>query len=224
MTREIEAAPLAVETLDTPCVTIDLDRLAANIARGQRLVDAAGMRNRPHIKTHKIPAIAAMQIEAGAAGITCQKVGEAEVFAASGVADDILITFNIVGDAKVGRLMDLAEAVPRLSVVADNEIVLDGLSAGARRRGRELPVLVECDTGFGRNGVQTPAQALELARAAERLPGLRFAGLMVFPNTAPRHARLLHRGGPRLRRRRRAARGPLRRRQPRRSSPSPTTR
>ena len=185
MTPEIEAAPLAVETLDTPCVTIDLDRLAANIARGQRLVDAAGMRNRPHIKTHKIPAIAAMQIEAGAAGITCQKVGEAEVFAASGVADDILITFNIVGDAKVGRLMDLAEAVPRLSVVADNEVVLDGLSAGARRRGRELPVLVECDTGFGRNGVQTPAQALELARAAERLPGLRFAGLMVFPNTAP---------------------------------------
>ena len=81
--------------------------------------------------------------------------------------------------------MDLSEPVPRLSVVADNETVLDGLSAGARRRGRELPVLVECDTGFGRNGVQTPAAALELARSADRLPGLRFAGLMVFPNTAP---------------------------------------
>jgi D-serine deaminase-like pyridoxal phosphate-dependent protein len=178
--------PSAAPALDTPCVTIDLDRLAANIDRGQRLVAAAGRANRPHIKTHKIPAIAAMQVAAGAVGITCQKVSEAEVFAEAGVADDILITFNIVGDAKVGRLMDLAAAVPRLSVVADNETVLAGLSAGARRRGRELPVLVECDTGFGRNGVQTPAEALALARAAERLPGLRFAGLMVFPNTAPR--------------------------------------
>jgi D-serine deaminase-like pyridoxal phosphate-dependent protein len=181
-----ETRPLAVEALDTPCVTIDLDRLEANIVRVQRLVADAGLNNRPHIKTHKIPAIAAMQIAAGAVGITCQKIGEAEVFADAGVTDDILITFNIVGDAKVGRLMDLCERVPRLSVVADNETVLQGLSAGARRRGRELPVLVECDTGFGRNGVQTPEAALELARLAARLPGLRFAGLMVFPNTAPK--------------------------------------
>ena len=75
MTPEIEAAPLAVETLDTPCVTIDLDRLAANIARGPAPRSTRpACANRPHIKTHKIPAIAAMQIEAGAAGITCQKV------------------------------------------------------------------------------------------------------------------------------------------------------
>lgn len=171
--------------LDTPAVTILLDRLEANIARGQRLVAASGKLNRPHIKTHKIPAIGAMQMKAGAAGITCQKLGEAEVFVDAGVCDDILITFNIVGAAKTGRLVDLARRVRRLAVVADNETVLDGLSEAARGSGVDLPVLIECDGGFGRNGVQTPDAALELARLAHRLPGLAFEGLAVYPNNAP---------------------------------------
>jgi D-serine deaminase-like pyridoxal phosphate-dependent protein len=179
-------APAYSAELDTPCVTILLDRVEHNIARVQNMIAARGMANRPHIKTHKIPAIARMQIEAGAVGLTCQKLGEAEVFTDAGVADDLLITFNIIGDAKTGRLMDLAERVKRLAVVADNEIVLGGLSAAARSRGRELPVLIECDTGFGRNGVQTPAAALDLAKMAIKLPGLSFEGLLVFPNTAPR--------------------------------------
>jgi D-serine deaminase-like pyridoxal phosphate-dependent protein len=176
----------AAEDLDTPCVTILLDRLEENIARAQRMIAATGMTNRPHVKTHKIPAIGAMQIAAGAVGLTCQKLGEAETFIDAGVTDDLLITFNIVGDGKTGRLMDLAERVRRLAVVADNEIVLRGLSAAARSRGRHLPVLIECDCGFGRNGVQTPAAALELARLATQLPNLDFEGLMVFPNSAPR--------------------------------------
>jgi D-serine deaminase-like pyridoxal phosphate-dependent protein len=176
----------AVEELDTPCVTILLDRMEKNIARVQRLVSQSGKAFRPHIKTHKIPAIGAMQIAAGAVGLTCQKLGEAEVFIDAGVADDILITFNIVGPAKTERLMDLSERVHRLAVVADNEIVLRGLSDAARSRGRQLPVLIECDTGFGRNGVQTPEAALELARLAELLPGIDFAGLAVYPNNAPR--------------------------------------
>ena len=171
--------------LDTPAVTIQLDRLEANIARGQRLVAEAGKLNRPHIKTHKIPAIAAMQMKAGAAGITCQKLGEAEVFIDAGIADDILITFNIVGDAKTRRLVDLARRVKRLAVVADNETVLRGLSDAARGSGVDLPVLIECDGGFGRNGVQTPEAALDLARIAGRLPGLAFEGLAVYPNNAP---------------------------------------
>ena len=113
-----------------------------------------------------------MQMAAGASGITCQKLGEAEVFIDAGVADDILITFNIVGAAKTERLMDLAERIKRLAVVADNETVLQGLSEAARRRGRDMPVLIECDTGFGRNGVQTPEAALDLARLANKLPGI----------------------------------------------------
>jgi D-serine deaminase-like pyridoxal phosphate-dependent protein len=125
-------------------------------------------------------------MQAGAIGITCQKLDEVAVFIDAGVCDDILITFNIVGDQKTERLMELASRVTRLAVVADNETVLRGLSAAARRSGRDLPVLIECDTGFGRNGVQTPDAALDLARLATQLPNLLFEGLMVFPNTAPR--------------------------------------
>ncbi|MEP9387140.1 alanine racemase [Mesorhizobium sp. KR9-304] len=175
-----------VTELDTPCVTILLDLMENNIGRVQRLVSQSGKALRPHIKTHKIPAIGAMQIAAGAIGLTCQKLGEAEIFIDAGVTDDILITFNIVGPRKTGRLIDLSERIRRLAVVADNEVVLRGLSDAAKGHGRQLPVLIECDTGFGRNGVQTPEAALDLARLADRLPGVEFAGLAVYPNNAPR--------------------------------------
>jgi D-serine deaminase-like pyridoxal phosphate-dependent protein len=181
-----DTTAVSAAELDTPAVTILLDRLENNIVRVQRMIADSGRLNRPHIKTHKIPAIGAMQMAAGASGLTCQKLGEAEVFIDAGIADDLLITFNIVGPAKTGRLMDLSERIKRLAVVADNEVVLKGLSDAARSRGRTVPVLIECDGGFGRNGVQTPEAALELARIAGRLPGLAFEGLLVFPNTAPR--------------------------------------
>lgn len=155
MDQTSESASLAAVDLDTPAVTILLDRLEDNIARVQRMVAASGKQNRPHVKTHKIPAIGAMQVAAGASGLTCQKLGEAEVFIDAGVTDDILISFNIVGPQKTGRLMDLSERIGRLAVVADNDTVLEGLSQAARARGRTVPVLIECDGGFGRNGVQT---------------------------------------------------------------------
>jgi D-serine deaminase-like pyridoxal phosphate-dependent protein len=177
---------MRVEDLDTPAVTIDLDRLEANIARTQARLDAVGRANRPHIKTHKIPAIGRMQMKAGAIGLTCQKLGEVEVFIDAGVADDILLTFNIVGRHKTERLMDLAGRIGRLAVVADNETVVDGLAEAARRAGRDLPVLVECDCGFGRNGVQSPDEALALARRIAAASHLRFEGLATYPNTAPR--------------------------------------
>lgn len=177
---------VAAADLDTPAVTILLDRLEHNIARVQRLVSRAGKHNRPHVKTHKIPAIGAMQMAAGAVGLTCQKLGEAEIFIDAGVTDDLLVTFNIVGPVKTGRLMELSERIRRLAVVADGETVLRGLSDAARGSGRIVPVLIECDSGFGRNGVQTPRAALELARLADRLPGITFEGLLAFPNAAPR--------------------------------------
>jgi D-serine deaminase-like pyridoxal phosphate-dependent protein len=182
---------MKVHDLDTPAVTIDLDRLEKNIARGQKLVAAHGLANRPHIKTHKIPDIARMQMKAGAAGLTCQKLSEAEVFIAAGVADDILISFNIVGRRKTDHLMRLAEQVRRLAVVADNEAVVRGLSEAGVRHGRDVPVLIECDTGFGRNGVQSPAAALSLARLAMNLPRLRFEGLMTFPSAGEKAAAFL---------------------------------
>ncbi len=173
---------MKASNLDTPAVTVLLDRLEANIARAQAETDTAGKANRPHIKTHKIPEIARMQMAAGAVGITCQKLGEAEIFTDAGVTDDILISFNIVGRAKTDRLMALSERVKRLAVVADNEAVLRGLSDAGARHGRDVPVLVECDTGFGRNGVQSPQAARELAQMATNLPHIRFGGLMTFPN------------------------------------------
>jgi D-serine deaminase-like pyridoxal phosphate-dependent protein len=134
-----------------------------------------------------------MQLAAGASGIVCQKIGEIEVFADHGVAPDVLLTYNILGRAKLDRLMAVARLVERLTVVLDNEVVARGLAEGARAAGTEIPFLVECDTGFGRNGVQTPEAALELAQAARRLGGLRFEGLMTFPNREPGTRQFLER-------------------------------
>ena len=96
------AAKIARE-YGTPVAVIDMDRVERNIARIQAACDAAGVANRPHIKTHKSPMLARMQVAAGAKGITCQKLGEAEVMVDGGL-DDILISYNILGEQKVGRL------------------------------------------------------------------------------------------------------------------------
>lgn len=175
-----------LEDLDTPAVVIYLDRMEENITRVQNMIAKHGLNNRPHIKTHKIPAIAKLQMKAGAIGLTCQKLGEAEVFIDANICDDFLLTYNIIGERKTDRLMELAARVKRLAVVADNETVLRGLSEAGQRHGRDVHLLIECDTGFGRNGVQSPEAALELARLAMKLPRIAFEGLMVFPNTAPR--------------------------------------
>ena len=175
----------AITDLETPAVTVHLDVMEDNIRRVQAHLDRHRIANRPHIKTHKIPAIGKMQMAAGAVGITCQKLGEVEVFADAGVADDVLLTYNILGPAKTERLMALARRVPRLAVVLDNDVVARELSEAARRAQHDLPFLIECDTGFRRTGVQSPDEALALARQATARPGLRFRGLMTFPNRDP---------------------------------------
>ncbi len=172
---------MRIDELDTPVAVVDLDQLKTNITRLQAYLSKHGIANRPHIKTHKIPAIAQMQIDAGAVGITCQKIGEAEVMADAGVKD-IFIPYNIVGEAKLNRLMQLARRIT-LSVTADSAKVARGLSVAARRAELSLPVLVECDTGYGRCGVQSPREAAELAQLIAHLPNLRFGGLMTYPNT-----------------------------------------
>ena len=165
--------------LDTPALVVDLDAVERNIRRLQEHCDREGLANRPHIKTHKLPAIAHMQLAAGAVGIACQKLGEAEVMAASGISD-ILLTFPIVGEEKLERLARLAAAI-RLSVVGDSAAVAHGISSALAREGLSCGFLVECDTGLGRTGVQSPDQAVGLAALAASLPGLSFAGLMTYP-------------------------------------------
>lgn len=169
----------AVASLSTPRPVIDEDRMKANIIRVQAYADANGLAFRPHIKTHKLPSVARLQVEAGARGINCQKITEAEVFADAGF-EDILITFNILGADKLARLAGLNARIAALQVVADSPATVEGLS-GHFAGLKPLTVLVECDTGAGRCGVQTPREAFELARAIHEMPGLTFGGLLTYP-------------------------------------------
>ena len=159
-------AALRVEQLETPVLTIDLDRVERNIASLQAYCDEHGIALRPHTKTHKLPQVARMQVDAGAVGITCQKLGEAEVMADAGFGD-IMVTYPLVGRHKAERLAALASRAT-MSVVGDSAIVAEGLSEVLAERGVTVGFLVECDTGLGRTGVQTPAEAAELA---ERVSG-----------------------------------------------------
>jgi D-serine deaminase-like pyridoxal phosphate-dependent protein len=170
-----------IDSLDTPALVVDLDQLSINIRSLQDYLSEHGIANRPHIKTHKIPAIAQMQVDAGASGLTCQKIGEAEVMADAGFTD-LFLPYNILGDAKLERLMALARRAT-LSVTTDSEVVARGLSRAAQQAGLTLTVLVECDLGHRRCGVQSPQAAAVLARLIDDLPGLRFGGLMTYPNT-----------------------------------------
>src|SRR5688572_16748508 len=102
--------------LETPAVITHVDIMEDNIRRVQAHLARHGIGNRPHIKTHKIPAIGKMQMAAGAMGITCQKLGEVEVFVDAGVADDILLTYNILGRVKTDRLMALVRRAPGITV------------------------------------------------------------------------------------------------------------
>lgn len=170
---------MRLEDLDTPVLTVDLDAVERNVARVQARCDELGVALRPHIKTHKLPAIAHIQLSAGARGIACQKLGEAEIMAAAGIRD-ILLTYPLVGARKASRFAALAAEIA-MATVGDSEVVARGLSAALCERGATAGFLVECDTGFGRTGVQTPRAAAELGALVDALEGLRFEGFMTYP-------------------------------------------
>jgi D-serine deaminase-like pyridoxal phosphate-dependent protein len=170
---------VTLRDLPTPFLAIDLDAVERNIARMQRYCDTHGLALRPHVKTHKMPRIAELQTRAGARGITCQKLGEAERMAEHGF-DDILITFPLIGTGKAERLAALAAQI-RVAVGADSAAVARELSASLAAGGASAGFLVDCDTGMGRTGVQSPAEAADLAELVAGLPNLHFAGLMTHP-------------------------------------------
>jgi D-serine deaminase-like pyridoxal phosphate-dependent protein len=173
---------MRVEDLETPVPVIDLDRVEHNLAKMQAYCDEKSLRLRPHIKTHKIPAFAQRQVEIGACGITCQKLGEAEVMADGGI-DDILISYPLIGGAKALRLAALARRV-KMSVAVDNPLALRTAAEAAQAAGTQIGVLVEFDSGSKRTGVVSVEQALHLARAVTGADGLRFDGLMTYPSTS----------------------------------------
>src|SRR4051812_39674682 len=132
-----------IDQIETPAAVVDLDLLESHIKRFQAYIAQHGIANRPHIKTHKIPAIAQMQVAAGAVGLTCQKLGTAEAMADAG-REDIFRPYNIWGQARHDLLMHLARPT-RMSVTADSDVTVRGLATSARRAGVTLPVLVEFD-------------------------------------------------------------------------------
>ncbi|MFN8490435.1 MAG: alanine racemase [Caldilineaceae bacterium] len=171
---------MLIYDLDTPAVVIDLDKMQRNIQEMHARCREVGIPLRSHTKSNKIPEIAHLQLKAGSIGICSQKVGEAEAMVAGGVTD-ILIPFNIVGAAKVERLLRLARRA-NLTVAVDSVDTAQGISAGARQYGGTVHVWIEMDTGGKRCGVQSPQAAQELARQIVELPGIDLQGVMTYPS------------------------------------------
>ena len=160
----------------TPAVLIESSKLAANIARMQAAVGTRGVGLRPHVKTHKSPVVARMQLAAGAVGICCAKLGEAEVFADAGVTD-IRLPYPL-HPANAERVFALANRVT-LSFIVDDPAVARAWADLALQRGRTLNVLVKVDVGFHRCGIDPHAStAAATVREIASLPGLRFLGLL----------------------------------------------
>ena len=162
--------------LDTPALLADLDILEANISHIAQACRSHGVGWRPHFKGHKTLEIARKQIAAGAIGITCAKLGEAEILAANGIKD-ILIANQIVGEIKIARLMALLESADVIVAVDSVENVRE-LAAATGQAGKILRVVIEVDTGFNRAGVEPGAAAGWLAAEIARHAGLRLAGVM----------------------------------------------
>jgi D-serine deaminase-like pyridoxal phosphate-dependent protein len=164
------------QELDTPALLLDLDAFQHNVDRMAQFFADKPTSLRPHAKTHKCPQVALRQLEAGAIGITCAKVGEAEVMAQAGVRD-ILIANQVVGAIKIDRLTDLAQGCD-VMVAVDHRANVDALSQACAAKGVSLRVVVEVDIGMHRCGVQPGSAALALARQVSEAPDLNFSGLM----------------------------------------------
>lgn len=182
--------------LETPALVLDLDRLEANVRRLATAARAADLALRPHFKTHKCLAIARLQVEAGARGISAAKTGEVEVLATGGI-DDILLTTPLVSARKIARIAAWIRSGTRITVVVDHPRQIPLWEHAAEAEDVTVPVLVDLDVGQGRTGVAGAAEALELARAVEASPWLVFAGLQAYAGhlqhvraAAARHAAL----------------------------------
>jgi len=171
----LQVEALLAQVTDTPRIVVDRGIVARNIRRMADRAAAAGVVLRPHTKTHKMPEIAAMQLEAGAIGLQVAKLGEAEVMAAAGFRD-IMVGYPIVGPEKLERLAALARQA-RMSVSLDSIEAADGISRAVARRGATIRILVEIDTGLRRIGV-LPSDAIGLAERVSSLPGVEFGGFL----------------------------------------------
>lgn len=180
MPSSLIGQPLAA--VDTPALIVDHSALTRNLTTLQESCDAAEIALRPHIKAHKTPQIAQLQVRLGAVGVTAAKIGEAEVMATAGV-EDIFIANCLIGEAKMRRLVALARRVPRLSVAVESLESARQLSAAFDAAGRTLEIMIEIDNGAQRCGV-LPAQAVGFAQQVAALPALRIVGIMAYASGA----------------------------------------
>lgn len=162
----------------TPAFVVNLDAMEANIARMAEYFSARPVVLRPHSKHHKTPAIARKQIEAGAVGVCCQKLGEAEVMVDGGV-NDVLVTYEIWGTSKIKRLMSLTRRGD-VKVIVDDARNVEDLAEAARAFRTTLGVLIEVNTGHNRTGIDPGDPALDLARAVAASPGLELRGVHAY--------------------------------------------
>ena len=170
------------EGIDTPSLILEESIMQQNIDEMAEMARGFGVVMRPHIKTHKSTVIAKRQLNAGAVGIMCAKLGEAEVFAEAGIRN-IAIGYQIVGDLKIRRLLALMERA-ELTVALDSLVAAEALSTALHRENRALSVMLEVDTGHHRAGVLYGQTAVDLAVAMAGLPGLNLVGVMTHEGQA----------------------------------------
>ena len=174
------AEPLFVSPgspIDTPALVVDEPTMRRNIAEMAAFAASADVTLRPHIKTHKTPQITRLQLAAGAIGITCAKLGEAEVMVEQAEVDDILIAYPILGAAKITRLIALMERT-RMIVALDNREVGEAIGRAVAKRDRRIDVYVEVNTGGNRAGALAGDEAVALAQDLDRIAGLHVVGIM----------------------------------------------
>ncbi len=175
---------MKVTDLDTPALLVDLRRMDRNIERMAAFAREAGVHARPHVKTHKIPALAHAQLATGARGVTVAKLGEAEVMAEAGITD-ILVCYPIVGAGKLERLAHLARRA-RITVALDALEVAGGLAETARRYGVHFDVYLEVDSGLNRCGLPPGEPVADLAAQVVRLDGITVTGVCTHAGHAVR--------------------------------------
>ena len=174
--------------VDTPALVIDLDALERNIGALNQSLAGRATRVRAHAKTHKCPEIALRQVAAGAVGVCCQKVAEAEAMVDGGVGD-VLVSNEVVGASKLSRLARLAKRA-RIGICVDDPAQVSALGHAVKSEGSQIDVYVEIDVGARRCGVAPGEPALALARQIAGTPGLRFAGLQAYQGSA-QHVRAM---------------------------------
>lgn len=163
--------------IDTPALIVSEEILHRNIAEMQSFANSVGVNLRPHIKTHKTPQIARLQIAAGAVGITCAKVGEAEVMVNEAGVEDILLAYPVFGEPKYRRIVALMEKA-RIAIALDSVEAANALSEAMARHDRTIEVYIEINTGQNRSGVMAGEEAVTFALDVARRPGLKLVGIM----------------------------------------------